>query len=468
MILKSLSLILLLALNASAQTVEAPVQEVKKNENLYINLGKANVKKSLAAVAPILFIGSPSLAKNYVKYQKEVQDVIEKDLTVASYFTLQNPSAFIENADRGLRPLPVEPNGFVWDSWQSIGTEFLIKVGFNVVGDRFEMQAMVYNIPAREQTFGRSYSAPLKDLRPAAHKFCNDLIEQITGKKSFFLTKLVTGRSTTKSQKEIYMMDWDGANAMAITKSQTVSVSPSWSRDGRYIAYSSFNYHSRAKTRNNDLYLYDLVSRNRTLLSSQRGQNSTAAFMPDGRSIIMRISPNNGTADLYKMSLDGSEKTPITNGPRGAMNVEPSLSPDGTKLAFSSDRSGKAMIYIMDLDTKATRRLTFAGHYNSTPTWSPDGKRLAFMGNLGGHFDIYIMDIDGKNLQRLTDSRKPNGKGADNEDPTFSPDGRLIMFRSNRSGNYQLYVMTTDGKNEYRITFDNHNYYQPKWSPFLK
>ncbi len=466
--LKSVFLIVLVISNSLFAQEPATPTPVTKSDNLYINVGQAQVKKSLAAVAPIKFLGTPSLAKQYLKFEREVQDVIEKDLTVSSYFTLQNPAAFVENADRGLRPHPIDGNGFLFDNWKSIGTEFLIKTGFNVVGDKFELQTYVYNINQREQIFGRAYNASMKDMRTVAHKFCNDLLEQLTGKKAFFLTKLVTGRSTSKNSKEIFVMDWDGANIEQITKQQTVSVSPSWSRDGRYIAYSSFVYHTKSKTRNNDLFLYDFKTQQRALISSQRGQNSTATFFPDQQSMVVRISPNNGSADLYKMNIDGSGKSALTNGPRGAMNVEPALSPDGTKLAFSSDRSGKAMIYIMDLQTKATKRLTFAGQYNSSPAWSPDGKRIAFMGNQDSHFDIYVMDTDGKNLQRLTSSRKPNGRPSDNEDPTFSPDGRMIMYRSNRTGNYQIYVMTVDGKNEYRITFDNHNYYRPQWSPFLK
>jgi TolB protein len=464
MILTALISILMFSPFSTAQAAESG----KSAKDLYINVGQAQVKKSLAAVAPIQFLGTPSLAKSYLKYEKEVQDVMEKDLTIASYFTLQNSSAFLENPPRGLRPHPIDGHGFLWDNWQSIGTEFLIKTGFDVIGDRFELQTYVYNVARHEQIFGRSYSGPLKDFRSATHKFCNDLLEQITGKKSFFLTKVVTGRSTDHRNKEIFVMDWDGANVEAITHSKSGSMSPSWSRDGRYLAYSSFAYHTKNKTRNNDLFLYDFITRKSRVLSFQRGINSTATFFPDDQNIIMRMSPNNGSADLYKMSLSSPGKTPLTNGPRGAMNVEPAMSPDGTKVAFSSDRSGKAMIYILDLQKNTTRRLTFAGFYNSTPSWSPDGKKIAFMGNVDGHFDIFTMDIDGKNMQRLTTARKPNGKGADNEDPSYSPDGRMIMFRSNRTGHYQIYVVTTDGKNEYRITFDNHNYYAPKWSPFLK
>lgn len=437
-----------------------------QSNNAYINVGEAQVKKSLAAIAPIRFLGTPTLSKTYLRHEKELYDVLEKDLTVASYFSIQNPSAFLEQ-DKGLRPKQMEPNGFDYEAWKSIGTEFLIKTGFNVAGDTMTFEAYVYNVNQREMVFGRSYSAPLRDLRSVAHKFCNDLLEKISGVKPFFLTKVAVARSAGRNEKEIFVMDWDGANAQAVTNSKTISVSPTWSRDGRYVAYSAFLTHRRTKMRNMDLFIYDLKTRERSLLSAQRGLNSTASFFPDQRDAVIRISPNNGTSDLYKISLASKEKTAITNGPRGAMNVEPRVSPDGRKLAFSSDRSGKAMIYVHDFGSNATTKLTHAGQYNSTPAWSPDGTKIAFAGNRDSHFDIYIMDVDGKNMRRLTDSRKASGRGANHEDPSFSPDGRFIMFRSDRTGNYQLYVVSVDGKNEYRLTFDNHNYYQPQWSPYL-
>ncbi len=447
----------------------AQAQSQPDNEgNAYINVGQAQVKKSYAAISPIRFLGTPSLAKQYLKHEKELQDVLEKDLTVSSYFLLQDPKSFLESNEKGLRPHPVEPNGFLFDAWKSINTEFLIKTGFNIVGDRMVFDGYVYNVQRMELVMAKNYSAPLKDLRSVAHMFCNDLIEKMTGKKSFFLTKVITSRSTKSREKEIFIMDWDGANAVQMTQHHNAAVSPSWSRDGRYIAYSAYNYHSKIKMRNLDLFIYDLKDKKRMLLSGQRGTNSTASFFPDQRNAVIRISPNSGTSDLYKISLGGTDKKALTSGPRGAMNVEPAVSPDGTRLAYSSDRSGKAMIYLQDLSTNSTQRLTFAGHYNASPAWSPDGKRITFAGGNEKHFDIFVMDVDGKNLQKLTSAQKPNGRGANNEDPSFSPDGRFILFRSDRSGAYQLYVVSVDGKNEYRLTFDKHTYYRPQWSPFLR
>lgn len=437
------------------------------SNSTYINVGQAAVKKSFAAITPIKFMGTPALAKSYVKHQKDLQDIIEKDLTTVSYFTIQDPTSFLEDSTKGLRPHPVDSDGFDYKAWQSINTEFLIKTGFNVSGDKMTLDAYVYDVNRKELLFGRSYNAPLKDLRSVGHTFCNDVIEKLTGKKAFFLTKFVVSRSTAKGSSEIFMMDWDGANQRQITNARTIAVSPSWSPNGQFIAYSLFNFHQKLKARNADLYLYDLKSQKGTIISAVTGLNTMASFLPNMTGAVIRISPSNGTSDLYKVSFNGAKKEQLTNGPRGSMNVEPAISPDGKKLAFSSDRSGKAMIYIHDFETGKDTRLTFAGQYNASPAWSPDGTKIAFAGHIDNHFDIYVMDINGKNLQKVTSAQKSNGRSANNEDPSFSPDGRMILYRSDRTGTYQLFTSSVDGKNDYRLTFDKYNYSRPQWSPFL-
>lgn len=436
-------------------------------DNLYINVGQANLKKSNLAITPLRFLGTPTLAKNFLKQEKELQDVILKDLTVSSFFSIQ-PDSISADKSPGLRPAPIDADGFNFADWQQAGTEFLIKAGYNVVGDRIQLDAYVYHVGQRELILGKNYSAPLKDIRGVGHKFCNDIVEKLTGKKGFFLSKMVVSRVAGHGAKEIYVMDWDGANAKAITQKQTIAMSPTWSRDGRYVAYSAYVYHTKRKMRNVDLFVYDFVTGKNNLLHSSKGASSTLSFHPNLKSGVFRLSPSNGTSDLYKIDLQDGTKTAITNGPRGAANYEPAISPDGQTVAFSSDRGGRPMIYTMPIDGGTPQRLTFAGYYNASPAWSPDGKKIAFASAVDKHFEIFVMDSNGKNLQRLTSSRKANGTAADSEDPSFSPDGRFIMFRSNRTGTNQIYVVGLDGKNEYRISFDNFSYERPQWSPLLQ
>jgi TolB protein len=439
-------------------------------ERPYINVGKAEVKQSPLALVPIIYNGTPSLGTSQLAYGKRLYDIIEKDLTISSYFSLISQEAFVEDyRSKSLRPKEVDPQrGFDFSSWKQIGAEFMIRSGFRVVQNQMEFEAYLYHVPQRKLIMGKSYSGSVNDLRTMAHRFANDIMQSLTGRKGFFTTKFVVSRSTNKGEKEIFIMDWDGANPKPLTTHRTISQSPDWSRDGRYVAYTSFMFHKATKSRNADLFLYDLKTDKRYLLSYQPGLNSSPAFIPGSDSLLFRITKRGlSNSDIFRTDYEGKSLTRITDGPRGAMNVEPAISPDGRTVAFSSDRSGKPMIYTMDINGNNPKRLTFAGVYNSSPSWSPDGKRIAFAGYDQGHFDIFTIDADGKNIKRLTSAKKRNGKWANNEYPSFSPDGRYILFASDRTGRYQLYIVSIDGKYEHRLTFDNKDYFIPKWSPYL-
>ena len=127
-------------------------------------------------------------------------------------------------------------------------------------------------------------------------------------------------------------------------------------------------------------------------------------------------------------------------------------------MAFVSNRSGNPQIYIMQVATKETRRVTFQGNYNVNPVWSPKGDRIAYASMSGNRFDIYTLAVKNGEAQRLT-------FGGNNESPDFSPDGRMIIFSSTRHGKSALYVMNLNGANQRRITFLNGEQFSPSWGP---
>jgi TolB protein len=455
---------LLIILQMVTTTLKANAQTEKAN-GLYIKIGDAKLKKSLLAIPPFQFSGSPASSKTGLKPGKELFDTFRNDMELSGFFEFIKPAAFIGDMSKlGLKPAPGEPGGFKFESWKQIGTEFLIRVGYRVLDGKMTVDAYAYYVPQAKQVLSKTYKADAGDARTLAHTFSNDLIKELTGQPGVFLSKIVTVRSTKPEEKEIFLMDWDGADAHQITHHKSIATSPTFSWDGKMIAYSVFTYHPREKSRNLDLFTYDLESAKRFVIAYQKGINSGANFAPDNKHIFYTNS-NGGAPDLFKVGIDGHGQTKITSGHRGEMNVEPSVSPDGKRIAFSSDRSGKPMIYMMNIDGSEIKRITYAGDFNSTPAWSPDGTKLVFAAQDKDHYDIFIMNPDGTNMARLTSAKKSNGRWANNEEPTFSPDGRQVLFRSNRTGRYQLYIVSNDGDNERRITFDNHDYFKPHWSP---
>jgi TolB protein len=457
--------IFVLALTLSAHADNAV--PTTGNEIL-IDVGQAQIKKSLLALTPLLYLGTQKTNAAHIQIGQNLYRVMMNDLTVANLFTMIKPDAYLENpAKIGLKPAPYEPNGFNFANWKTIGTEFLVRSAYQVLDNELVFEAYVYHVPTARMVLGKTYKSTLNGYRKIAHMFCNDFVKALTGKRGMFLTRLVASKQEPGSQiKEIYLMDWDGFNPQRITHHESISISPAWSTGGDKIAYTDFAYHGAQRMRNSDLFVYDIPTGKRFLLSYRKGINSGAAYLPGDKSLLLTMSKE-GASDIYRSSADGVEVSPLTNGPNRALNVEPAVSPDGKTVAFSSDRSGKPMLYLMNIDGSRVRRLTFAGKYNASPAWSPDGKTIVFASQDRDHFDIFTMTSDGSNLKRLTEATKPNGRGANNESPSFSPDGRAILFTSDRSGKYQLYLISPDGTGERRITEDNANWDKPKWSPYL-
>lgn len=454
----------LISFSAWSQEAASPATG-NTGAQVQIDVNQAKTKKSLIAFPSLQFVGNPSASKNFQSVGAEIFRVIMNDLSVSTYFQFISQEAFLEDAAKtGIKPFPADPNGFKFDSWKQIGAEFLIRGSFSIAGDSLTLEAYVYNVGRGSVAMAKKYKGTVGTARRIAHTFSNDFMEELTGTRGVFLSRIAVASDRAGNKfKEIYLMDWDGANVDKITNHRSVALSPTWSPDASKVAYTAFVQRAKTKTRNADMFVYEVITGKRWLVSYRQGINSGAAFAPNGKNLYLTLSQS-GTPDIYRMSLDGTLENRITNGPRGAMNVEPAISPDGKKIAFSSDRSGNPMIYVMNIDGSNPTRVTFAGKYNATPAWSPDGKKIAFAGWSEDHFDIFTMNADGTDMIRITSAKKPNGKWAQNEDPVWSADGRLLMYTSNRTGTNQIYISNLDGSEERRITNDNHNYFKPKWS----
>ena len=200
--------------------------------------------------------------------------------------------------------------------------------------------------------------------------------------------------------------------------------------------------------------------------------NGTPSWSPDGKRIAYASKRDDGHEhphrEIYVMDADGKNQQRLTNNHDN--DQFPSWSPGGKRIVFSSVKEGHFIgevkitdeIYVMDADGGNQQRLTENRKNDWFPSWSPDGKRIAFASDRKGdlqNFEIYVMDANGGNQQRLTENRKNDWF------PSWSPDGKRIAFVSNRTRdlNPDIYVMDADGSNPRNLTNHPDDDEDPAW-----
>ena len=203
-------------------------------------------------------------------------------------------------------------------------------------------------------------------------------------------------------------------------------------------------------------------------LTNNPAFDGSPAWSPDGSQIAF-VTNRDGDREIYVMSADGSDQVNLT------VNSEydewdPVWSNDGARIAFESDRHGRtsAWNFIMNADGSDADVLSSNGYINGDPRWSPDGNWIAFYISSGrlGNGDISIMDSAGTEYVawygkylNLTQN------GLDNRNPAWSPDGFSIAFASKRDGNGEIYVMDDDGAEQVNLTSSPADDDFPAWSP---
>ena len=438
---------------------------------IYINVGAPQkIKKSSLALAEFKLKKADNsvLSPQDLAITQSLNQRLRRNMKLSGYFQVLSAQAHLEKT-KNLAPIPYLKNrrGFRWENWKLIGADFLF-FGEAVLNPQEELSIEVYfyNINAQKRILKKSYKGNRVYASQIADQISNDLVKSITGKKSIFQTQILAIRSINSSQKELFVMDWNGENPKRISYHRSIVVSPSWANKRDKALYSVFGYNKKNKQALASLFLYDFKKHQTTRLSAINRTSLGSDFLPGDKEILLSQRSRYGLMDIFKFHLTNLTFSPLTRGPSGKINVEPVIHPKTKQIAFSSDRTGKTMIHVMSHKGKNPRQITFAGNHNASPDWHPYKKQLVFSGLANGKMDLFLISAEGTQLKRLTRLKRQNGTFANSESPSFSPDGQFIVFRSDISGSYQLYIMNLEDLSIERISFDRYDYQSPKWSPY--
>jgi TolB protein len=377
----------------------------------------------------------------------DIADVVSMDLNRCGKFRALPKSEIVET--------PTAGNEIKFPTWQQLKQDYIVvgrtsDAGNGALRADFEL----WDVNKQQRLLGFSITGQGSDLRRVAHQIADQIYQKIIGVRGAFDTRVayVTAVGTgSNAQYSLIIADSDGYNPQTVVRSREPLLSPAWSPDGSKLAYVSFEHGDSA------IYMQDITTGSRRLLSSQRGINGAPKFSPDGRRLAVSLSYQ-GNPEIYVMDLGGGAMTRVTNNL--SIDTEPDWTPDGGSLIFTSDRSGKPQLYEVSAGGGAPQRLTFQGQYNADASISYDSNQIAMVQGNGNVYRIAIMD---KSLGGQVRFVSP---GSLDESPSFAPNASMLLYASTEGPHGVLYAASADGRVRQRLVLSDGDVREPAWGPY--
>ena len=402
---------------------------------LSIEITGAGAQRTPIAIVP--FAGEGALAQG-------ISNIVRADLERSGLFrALEVPP---------LNPPLTESSSVNFAEWRSRLADALVLGSVAARADgRFEVRFKLFDTVKSQDLSGVAYTLSREQVRATAHRIADFIYEKLTGERGVFSTRIayVVKRGT---KFELQIADADGAGEETALASFEPIISPSWSPDGRRLAYVSF------EAKKPVVYVHSLQDGKRQVAANFKGSNSAPAWSPDGSRLAVSLSRDGGS-QIYLVNPDGSNVRRISQS--GGIDTEPVFTPDGQSLYFTSDRGGSAQIYRMPANGGEAQRVTFEGSYNVSPRISPDGKVLAYIARNSGKFQVATLDLATRQTTILTDSDK-------DESPSFAPNGRMLLLATVNAGRGVLAAVSADGRIKQRLTISAGDVREPAWGPFVR
>lgn len=357
--------------------------------------------------------------------------VVEADLQRSGRFALMDPARANGNfSPEGLR---------------ATGAEYALVGSHN--GD---MSLQLINL-RMGQVVGAFRIPPHPNERRMAHKVADLVFEKLTGVRGAFDTRIAYVSASGPAKNQTYQLivaDADGFNPRTIVSSRKPVMSPSWSPDGRQVAYVSY------ETGRPVVYAQDLASGSKRAISDPNRSSISPSWSPDGRSIAYSVAER-GNYNIVVSSANGGGARQITNT-RG-INAEPQWA-DSNTIVFTSDRSGQPQLYKTNANGGGESRMSFSGSYNAGASIA--GNRVAMVKQSGGTSNITIMDAATKQERAIS-------RGTQDDSPAISPNGMMVLYATDAGGRNSLAVASDNGKAHQSLYSQAGDVRDPAWSPYL-
>ncbi len=391
------------------------------------------------AIVPFAWQGAGSAPE-------DIAAVVDSDLTRSGQF------APVDRND--MLGLPSTQQEVFYRDWRAIQAEYLL-IGRVSVSGQMRIEYELYDVLRQTKVYSGVELGPPNEARMLGHRVSDKIYQQLTGIRGAFATRLlyvaVTRVPGGKDYFRLTLADSDGARPIVLLESREPVLAPTWSPDGREIAYVSFETNRPAIFRQN------LQTGAREQLTNFRGLNSSPSWSPDGRTMAMVLSKD-GSPDIYLMDLASKQLTRITR--HYAIDTEPAWMPDGKSLLFTSDRGGRPQIYRYTLASGQIERLTYEGAYNARARVAQDGRNVVMVHQINGKFHIALLDLVTNRLQVLTSTEL-------DESPSIAPNGSMLLYATKYRGRGILAAVSVDGGVKFRLPARDGDVREPAWSPYM-
>ncbi|MDA7600506.1 Tol-Pal system beta propeller repeat protein TolB [Gammaproteobacteria bacterium] len=384
------------------------------------------------------------------RVSKQLNSILRNDLIRTGEFSILDEELLL--------PVKIINDELIYSDWKMLGMDYLVTGIITKANNSLDINYEIYDVHKKRKVRSSKVFGIPNQIRQLGHYTSDGIYESITGIKGIAATRILYVNEIKDSQLtptyRLMLADSDGANEKILLSSSEPIISPSWSPDGKSVAYVSF------ETGMAKVYIQEIASGKREAVLSKETQISSPSWSPDGKYLSLTLYQD-GNAEIYILRLRDRALTRMTN--QFAIDTESSWSPKGNKILFTSGRSGSPQIYELDLrklNPKA-KRVSFEGTYNAKASYLPNEEGIIFVHRSNdGLFHIALKYKKENFIRVLTEAKM-------DESPSVAPNGNMVIYGIKEKNLSMLAGFSLSGA-KFKLPASNGEVREPAWSNFLR